>query len=94
MNDLHHGDDLQGCSGFEGEIVLGGAAPLHHAVDHDVGQAVAAPAPGAQVQAVGLQGLEPVHRLTYVLALKQANVRLPDIVERELKKHIKVSKEK
>jgi hypothetical protein len=52
--------------GLEGELLLG----ARHAVDHDVGEAVASPSPPAQAQREELQALEPVHRLPDVLALQ------------------------
>ena len=44
-----------------------------HAVDHDVGQAVATPPPASEAEAEELETLEPVDRLPDVLTLQHGS---------------------
>ena len=56
--------------GLEGQLPLSLLA-ARHAVDHDVGEAVATPPPASEAKAEELEALEPVDRLPDVLTLQQ-----------------------
>ena len=58
--------------GLEGQLPLSLLA-ARHAVDHDVGQAVATPPPASEAEAEELETLEPVDRLPDVLTLQHGS---------------------